>query len=93
VALQSTTTPASTTVPETMTTGRFVAMHATEETFIMFASTSGVSATTGVGSNSNIPGVLPADTVLHFRLDGTDTWLHHVASSTAIVRMWIASPE
>lgn len=94
MVLTTTTTAASTATPTTWQ-GRFVVAHANVDTYILFAGTSGVTATSGIGAPSETNGVcaiLPAGMLVPVRLDGQDDWIHHVASSTGVIRLWVASP-
>ena len=91
IVLDSTTVAASTTVPTTWL-GCFVGVVAAAATRILFASTSGVTITSGVGSSAGVAVPVPAEQPQFYRLDGDDTWIHHLGSTTTTIAMWKASP-
>lgn len=91
VTLTTTTVAAATTVPSTWI-GGFVGVVAAASMRILFASTSGVTITSGVGSAAGVSVPIAADQPQYYRLDGTDTWLHHLGSTTSTVTIWKASP-
>lgn len=91
-ALNSTTTVAATTFP-TAWRGAYVTVIADRDSYVLVASTSTLTGTTGVGTGTGVMQLVPSKEPLRFRLDGTDTWLYHSAVATSIIRLHRSSNQ
>jgi hypothetical protein len=90
--LASTTTVAATTFP-TAWLGSYVTVIADRDSYMLVASTSSLTGTTGVGTGAGVMQLIPSKEPMRFRLDGADSWLYHSAVATSIIRLHRSSTK